>query len=109
MLFYFCLHLFSNFTLLTPSFTLVALSASKLSVKPGNNYHSNSCSNNHYSSTYSITYTVGTTPAPWAPDQSTVSTPSFPSQQALIRGLVKASYLPGKGPFTLQLLQAPGV
>lgn len=29
-----------------------------------------------------------------------MSAPTFPSQQALIRGLVKASYLPGLGPFT---------
>ncbi|KAJ4942187.1 hypothetical protein JOQ06_012053 [Pogonophryne albipinna] len=52
---------------------------------------------------------LGTTPAARAPDQSSMPAPTFPSQQALIRGLVKALYLPGLGPFTALLLQAPGV
>lgn len=64
------------------SFILITQKDSKLSAKPGSNYHCNSCSNNCYSSTYSITYNAGTTSATQAPDQSTMSAHTFPSQQA---------------------------
>lgn len=93
-----------NRFLLSWSFTLVNLKDSKLSGKPGNNYYFNSCGNNCYSSKAALTVLLAT-PATGAPDQSTVPAPAFPSQRALIRGLVKASYLPVQGP----LHQAPGV
>lgn len=91
------------FIVITPG-----VSPCKLTLKPGNNYHFNTCSHNCYSSTYSIIYSVGMTPAARAPDQSSMSALILPGQQALIRSLVKASYLPGLGPFTTALLQAPG-